>query len=256
MTAVNGFTEYRQDRPRPMIVAHRGASALAPENTISSFSRALEIGADAVEFDIHQSSDGRLVVMHDESLERTTNGSGFIRDTDSNVLRGLDAGSWYASGFRGERIPTLEEALDFITPAAYALVEIKHGNDVYPGIEKKIAELMSLRKSRRNRTVFIAFDPEILLNIRELDAELSTGLLTADPPDDYIDVAEEFLVQCFFPKWERLRNESVSLLHKNGYSVHPWVIDREEDAVKVISMKPDSVSSNHPDMLKRIVGGG
>ncbi len=239
-----------------MIVAHRGASALAPENTISSFSRALEIGADAVEFDIHQSSDGRLVVMHDESLERTTNGSGFIKDTDSRKLRGLDAGSWYASRFRGEKIPTLEEAVDFITPAAYAIVEIKHGNDVYPGIEKKIAELMSLRKGCRKRTVFIAFDPEILLNIRELDTELSTGLLTADPPDDYIDVAQEFLVQCFFPKWEKLKPESVSLLHKNGYSVHPWVMDREEDAAKVMSMKPDSVSSNHPDMLKRIVGGG
>lgn len=239
-----------------MIVAHRGASALAPENTISSFSRALEIGADAVEFDIHQSSDGKLVVMHDESLERTTNGSGLIRDTDSSSLKVLDAGSWYSPAFKGERMPTLEEALDFITPAAYALVEIKHGNDVYPGIERNIAELMSLKKGSKNRTVFISFDPEILLNIREMDAELSTGLLTADPPDEYIDVAQEFLVQCFFPKWERLRNESVGILHANGYSVHPWVMDREEDAVKVISMKPDSVSSNHPDMLKRIVGSG
>ncbi len=253
MSSLNGFTEYRKERARPMIVAHRGASGSAPENTIASFSLALKLGIDAVEFDIHQSADGRLVVMHDESLERTTDGEGMIVNTDYADLKKLDAGSWYSQEFRGERIPSLEEALDFITPHAFALVEIKHGSDVYQGIEKRIADTMSSREKWKERAVFIAFDPEILLKIREMDKMLNTGLLTADPPEEYMDVAEEFLIQCFFPRWERLRAESVKTLHEHGYSVHPWVMDREEDALKVLSMGPDSVSSNHPDMMMRLI---
>lgn len=253
MSSADGFTQYMPDRPRPLIVAHRGASGEAPENTLASFSLALRLGAQAVEFDIHQSADGKLVVMHDESLERTTNGKGMVMEKRLRELRALDAGSWYARNFSGERVPTLEEALGCITPGGFALVEIKHGSDIYPDIERNIAGTMSSNGDWKRKTVFIAFDPSILLQLRELDSELSTGLLTADPPEEYIDVAQEFKIQCFLPRWERLRPDSISALHGHGYSVHPWVMNEESDVRKVLSMRPDSVSSNYPGMLSSIL---
>lgn len=252
MNLSNGFAKYTPDRPRPMIVAHRGASGQAPENTIASFSLALQQGAHAVEFDVQQSADRRVVVMHDEALERTTNGKGMIMEKDYRELRELDAGSWYSSEFNGERIPTLEDALDTITKGGYALVEIKHGSDIYPGIEKNIADIVKSKTQWKKKTVFIAFDPTILLQLRELDGEISTGLLTADPPEEYIDVAQEYRIQCFFPRWEKLKQDSISTLHNHGYSVHPWVVDQESDVRKVMSMRPDSISSNYPARLKEI----
>ena len=106
----------------------------------------------------------------------------------------------------------------------------------------------------KSKTVFISFDPFILSRLREIDTELNTGLLTADPPDEYIDVAQESNIQCFLPRWERLKHDSVHILHEHGYSVHPWVMDRKEDVEKVLPMKPDSVSSNYPGMLSRLIG--
>ncbi len=249
------FIEYIPGRKKPMIVAHRGASGNAPENTIASFALAFRLGAEAVEFDIHQSADRRLIVMHDEALDRTTNGQGLVIEKSYGELKELDAGSWSSPEFSGERVPLLEEALDFITHRGFALVEIKHGSDIYPDIERNIADLLSSRPKWKRRSVFIAFDPGILLNLKELDDELNTGLLTADPPEEYIDVAQEFRIQSFFPKWEKLKPDSVSTLHRNGYSVHPWVLDTEDDARKVLSMKPDSVSSNHPEMLFSLLSG-
>ncbi len=253
MTSENGFIIHRPERLEPMVVAHRGASGSAPENTAASFSLALERGADAVEFDIHQTADGRLVVMHDETLERTTDGTGLIVEKKFGELQTLDAGAWYGPGFAGERIPSLEEALSIITPRAYALVEIKHGGDIYPETEGRIAAVMAAHPEWKGRAVFIAFDPGILQKLREIDSGLNTGLLTADPPEEYLDVAEEFGIQSFFPRWEKLKDESVKLLHGSGYTVHPWVMDREEDVKKVLAMKPDSISSNYPGMLRRLL---
>lgn len=254
MSTLNGFVEYVPDRLKPMVVAHRGASGEAPENTLASFSLALDQGADAVEFDIHQTSDGKLIVMHDESLERTTNGSGMILQKTFSELKELDAGLWYSQKYKGERIPSLEDAIGFIAPRGFALVEVKHGSDIYPEIENNIATLMSSLSDHKRRTVFISFDPFILTKLREIDPELSTGLLTADPPDEYMDVAQESRIQCFLPRWERLKKESVQILHEHGYSVHPWVMDRKEDVEKVLSMRPDSISSNHPGMLSKLIG--
>ena len=94
-----------------LLVAHRGASAVAPENTMSAFRRAIEAGADAVELDVQATSDGQLVVIHDSTLDRTTDGTGAVFETDAATIAGADAGSWFSPDFAGERVPTLEEVL-------------------------------------------------------------------------------------------------------------------------------------------------
>ncbi|MCL4346597.1 MAG: glycerophosphodiester phosphodiesterase [Candidatus Thermoplasmatota archaeon] len=254
MSAIDLFLSPATDGRRPFIVGHRGASGLAPENTLSSFSLAIEMGADAIEFDVHQTSDGHPVVIHDELLDRTTDGKGMVNSTDIKTLRKLDAGSWFSSKFRGEKVPTLEEALELVCRNNIAVVEIKHGSEFYEGIEERIVNAVESESRWKERTVFIAFNPSLLQKISELDNELKTGLLIVDPPEEYLEILDDFGITSVFPRWEKMKAESVHIAHRKGYSVHPWVVDREEDARKLIELRPDSISSNYPNMLSGIIG--
>src|SRR5918912_617430 len=126
-----------QERGRVWVVGHRGAMGHCPENTLASFERGLDLGADWVELDVHLSRDGALVVIHDETLERTTNGAGLVKDHDLAELRRLDAGAWFGPEFAGQRLPTLDEALAWAVRRGLVLdVELKNGPVFYPGLEE------------------------------------------------------------------------------------------------------------------------
>jgi len=122
-------------RDRPWIIGHRGAPREAPENTLSSFELAIRQGADLIELDLHMSADKQLVVIHDDTVDRTTDGTGPIGDLSLKELRALDAGSWLHPKFCGERIPTLSEALDLSAGRVGLMVELKHGSERCPAIE-------------------------------------------------------------------------------------------------------------------------
>ncbi len=254
MSDVNNFISYARNSMTPFVVGHRGASGHAPENTLASFSRAAEMGADAVEFDIHQTADGRVVVIHDEGLERTTDGEGLVVSTTLNDIKKLDAGTWFDPKFAGERIPTLEEALSFVCGRGIALVEVKHSSEFYPRMEENIVAAVSRNREWLRKSIFISFDPSIILRLKELDREMITGLLTLDPPEEYVEIAEEFGASALFPRWEKMKPDSVRLVHEKGFTVHPWVMDSEEAIARVLEMKPDSVSSNFPDRLLTATG--
>lgn len=234
---------------RPFLIGHRGSPSVAPENTLSSFRHALDIGCDAVEFDVHQASDGTLVVSHDESLLRTAGVDKLIADLKLEEIRKLDVGSWFSSKFRGERIPLMEEAISAIVQRGIAVVEIKHGNDFYPGIERRIISVLEKHREWIERCVFISFDPTV---IDAINGKLRTGLLVADTVDEYIDVLRECGAQAMFPSWEKLKQRDVQALHSSGYSVHPWVVDSVQDAEKMLAMKPDSISTNRPEILSEM----
>ncbi|MEM3852023.1 MAG: glycerophosphodiester phosphodiesterase family protein [Methanomassiliicoccales archaeon] len=245
--------EVRSNGRRPYLIGHRGDPCSAPENTLASFRRAIEVGCDAVEFDVHQSKDGGLVVMHDESMQRTAGLDKLIADLPLETIRAHEAGSWFDRRFYGEKIPLLEEALETITPHAVAVVEIKHGGDIYKGIEENVSSLVNRRREWVEKTIFIAFDPMVLQRIAETDPALCTGLLLADPIDDYLDVAEELGVDAFFPSWERLSEKTVHMAHKRGYSVHPWAIDDADNARKLADWGTDSLSSNKPAEIASVL---
>ena len=254
MNDVNSFISYKGNHPGTFVVGHRGASGHAPENTLASFSLAIEMGADAVEFDVHQTSDNMVVVIHDEALDRTTDGKGMVISTSLQEIKRLDAGRWYGETFSGERVPTLEEALSHVCSRAIALVEVKHSSDFYPGMEENIVKAVSGNRDWLRSSIFISFDPSIILRLKELNREITTGLLTLDPPEEYLELAKEFGASALFPRWEKMKPDSVKLVHEGGYTVHPWVMDREEDIVRVLEMRPDSLSSNFPDRLLTATG--
>ncbi|MFA7163177.1 MAG: glycerophosphodiester phosphodiesterase, partial [Eubacteriales bacterium] len=162
---------------RPIIYAHRGASAYAPENTGSAFTKAIEMGAGGIELDIHMSKDGHLMVIHDESLNRTSNGKGLVKDLSLDELKGLDFGSWFDGSFKGERILTLEECLDLLEGWDGILnVEVKSGPILYDGIEEKLVKVLSEYKMI-DRTIVSSFNHYSLLAIKQLEPELKTGIL-------------------------------------------------------------------------------
>lgn len=155
---------------RPWVIAHRGGAALAPENTLAAFKAAMDAGADAVELDVHLSRDGRLIVMHDETVDRTTDGSGAIADLTGAELKRLDAGSWFGAGYAGERVPYLEEVLAL---AAHPVIELKYGSERYPGIEETVVH--ALRTTGRMRdAIVISGNPSPLAALKRFAPELPT----------------------------------------------------------------------------------
>lgn len=156
-------------------VAHRGASNFAPENTHSAFQKALELGADFLECDVHLSKDGELIIMHDDKVDRTTNGTGFVKDFTLEELKELDAGSKYHTSFAGEQIMTLDELLEEFYGKAGLLIEIKKPF-MYPGIEEKVVTLL---KERKNVSGIIvqSFDMESMRKVNLLFPELEVAIL-------------------------------------------------------------------------------
>lgn len=158
---------------RPWVIAHRGVLAAAPENTLVGFERAIQQGADWIELDVHQTADQQLVVIHDETVDRTTNGSGLVAHKTLGELQVLDAGSWMNYRFAGERIPTLADVLALIRGRVGVVIEVKAGSRSYPGIELRLVELLQ-RTRRLDDTIIISADRDAITSLRRLDTRIAT----------------------------------------------------------------------------------
>jgi glycerophosphoryl diester phosphodiesterase len=163
---------------RPLIVAHRGAAAVAPEHTIPAYEAAVAAGVDALWLDVQESADEQLVVVHDARLERTTNGRGPVRDRSVRELKRLDAGRWFGWRFRGQRIQTLSEVLERFRDRAGFVVALRAGSDVYPGIEERALGLLQLYGAAE-RTLVASADHHALLRCRALDGDVRLGAIAA-----------------------------------------------------------------------------
>jgi glycerophosphoryl diester phosphodiesterase len=152
-------------------IAHRGASSIAPENTLIAFRKAIELSADMIELDVRQSADGHLVVIHDDKVDRTTDGSGVVGEMSLTELKELDAGSWFNAEFSEERIPTLEEVIDLVRGKVGMVLEAKGNSELYPSFEDRIVE--TLRKIVKE--VMIIGYSDAKARIRSLDSEFKTS---------------------------------------------------------------------------------
>jgi glycerophosphoryl diester phosphodiesterase len=159
---------------RPLIVAHRGAAAVAPEHTIPAYEAAAAAGADALWLDVHESEDEQLVVVADARLERTTNGRGQVRERTVRELKRLDAGRWFGWRFRGQRIQTLPEVLERFRDRLGFVVALGAGSDVYPGIEERALGLLHLYGAA-DRALVVSYDHHALLRCRAIDGDLGLG---------------------------------------------------------------------------------
>lgn len=231
---------------RPQVVAHRGASGEAPENTLAAFRRALEMGVDAVELDVHLCADGEPVVIHDSLLDRTTGAKELVKDLPLDALRRLDAGRWFGERFAGERIPTLAEALDLLRPVR-VIVEIKNGPIFYPGIAGLVADLV--RVAGHRAVTVSSFDHPVLLDVKAHAPELETAVLYFARPLDPVRLARDVGAGVLQPHWTYLTPDAVSGAHAAGLRVETWVVDEPAHLAHVIGLGVDGVITNHPDRL-------
>lgn len=246
------ITALRKSLNRPVVVGHRGAMSYAPENTIASFQRALELGADVVEFDVHLTADGVPVVIHDTTLNRTTDGQGPVSQMHLAELRALDAGSWFSDDFAGERIPTLDEALAWAHSHLPVAVELKGTPRPVPLLVERVVEALR-RHVMLERAIVISFDHPALAQARRFEPSLHSGLLYACRPVDAPALARGVGSEALLPHWSYVVADDVALAHAAGMSVQPWESSSREVISALLAAGVDGVASNRPDVARRIV---
>jgi glycerophosphoryl diester phosphodiesterase len=238
---------------RVAVIAHRGASGETPENTLAAFRRALEIGVDGVELDVHLSADGEPVVIHDPRLERTTTGTGLVKDATIAALRRLDAGRWFGEAFAGVRMPTLAEALDVLR-AVRVVVEIKNGPIYYAGIAERVIAVIGA--GGHERVTVSSFDHHVLRDVRRAAAHLDTAILYSARPIDPIRLARDAGATVLHPHWPFLTPDLVDAVRAAGLRVEAWTVDDPVHLAHVIAMEPDGIMTNFPARLRALLQRG
>jgi len=241
----------RAEKERALIVGHRGAMGHAPENTMASFERGLALGADLIELDVHLSADGHLVVIHDPTVDRTTDGRGYVKDMTLAQLKELDAGSWYGPEFAGQRIPTLPEVLEWARGRVGLVVEIKNGPVFYPGIEERVAEALEAY-GMEDEVVVISFDHRCVRRVKELRPRIAAGILYVGRLADPVAVARAAMADALHPNVNYLTAEDVREAHRAGLAVSTWVVNDPSWAQELAGMGVDSIGTNYPDRLRSV----
>ncbi|HOL35736.1 MAG TPA: glycerophosphodiester phosphodiesterase family protein [bacterium] len=224
------------------IVAHRGFSGVYPENSLIAFKKATELKVDFFEIDVHQTRDGEPVVIHDEKIDRTTDGKGFVKDMTYKEIRKYDVGKW--KGFPGEKIPHIEEVLEIANDKAGILIEIKKC-DV-----EKLGEF--LNKSKVKKLFIGSFNLDYVKQARNILPEIPTSFICKHVPSNLPE-----LVCCGIRKldiqFNSLNAEIVKILIASGFSVNSWTPDSEEDLLSSIHMGVQFITTNRPDILKNLL---
>ena len=238
-------------------IAHRGASGkgLAPENTLAAFRKALDIGAEAVEMDVHLTGDGHVVVCHDEILDRTTDQRGAIKNLSLSEIKRADAGTRFDPAFAGERIPTLKEVLDLIRDEAFALIEIKP-EDITREVVRAVEEQDAVE-----RVVLQSFHGEVVREIGLLNPDLRKALLIGVPTIKVPRIPASRLVRrttevgadLLALSHNAATPELVHELHRRDLGLYVWTVDEPDELNHMIRIGVDGIISNYPDRLKTIL---
>lgn len=234
-----------------LVIAHRGASGHAPENTLAAFRQAVALGATFIETDLQLTRDARFVAIHDDTVNRTTNGQGAVHDLTLPDVRKLDAGSWFGSEFAGERVPTLEEILEFSKKHDVVFyLELKPGGS-WGGEHALIG---ALRESGEiPRSVVISFDAGILASIRKIEPTLMTGLLYDGQVDDPLDKAIEIGARQVAVRGDLVTPWMLGQARRRDLQVVCWTVNHPAHMRKLVAAGVDGIMSDYPDRLMAAV---
>ena len=235
----------------PWVIAHRGASGHAPENTFAAFQRAVELGATFIETDLHVTRDGRFVAIHDSTVGRTTNGSGEVHEFTLEELRQVDAGMWFDRDFMGERVPTLEEILEFSRKHDVVFyLELKYA--AVWGMDHALVAALQKAQSAP-RTIVISFDPATLTPLRRLDPSIMTGLLVEEAKADCIQAAVDLGTRQLCPKVSSITQKLVEEAHRADLQVVSWTANTMGDMRAMIAAGVDGIMTDFPDRLRALI---
>jgi glycerophosphoryl diester phosphodiesterase len=237
-----------------MIIAHRGSSQATPENTLPAIKKAIRDGADSIEIDVQLTKDQHPIVIHDEWLNRTTNGNGFVCDSNYSYISELDAGSWFHSSFKNTRIPLLEEVFTIVKQHPIQLnIELKNNLILYPGIEKKVIELIQ-EYQLDSRIILSSFRKESLYTCKEVAPHIRRGFLCWTPLQSMIEDHElELLEPYSIHPHISFVTSHISKLQQKGFKIYPYVIERKRDLSLCLQHNVDGLFTNCPGRVKQIL---
>ena len=245
------------------VIAHRGASGTAPENTLASIKLALEMHVDMIEIDIHLSKDSIPVVIHDETLNRTTNGKGKVKDFSVKELKKLDAGKWFSDKYINEEIPTLEEVIELTKGKCILLIEIKNGSSIYPNIEKITLNIIK-NKNAQNDCIIQSFDDEVTRNLEKQNCTIQLQKLVTGNlrfiPFHLVDTKIKFgsiykykNVSAINPNLNYVNKDVVNKIHTAGQKIFCWTVNKNKDMIRMIECGVDGIITNYPEKLIEIL---
>jgi len=234
--------------PPPIIFAHRGASASAPENTLAAFKKAYDLGAEAIELDVQLNADQRAIVIHDTTVDRTTDGTGRVRDLSLEKLKSLDAGSFFSTEFAGERIPLLEEVFEAFGRKLFVNIELKNYDSPFNALPEIVANLVK-HAQLQDWVMFSSFNPIALRRIRRLLPETPVGFLTST---GWVGAFGQKLVeywlspQAIHPNKEEVTERMLTNQHKAGRRVNVWTVNELEEMKYLAKLGVDGIITDHP----------
>jgi glycerophosphoryl diester phosphodiesterase len=241
--------------PRPTIFAHRGASAYAPENTLAAYDLAIRQGADAIELDAKLCADGEVVILHDQTVNRTTNGTGDISQLPLAEIKKLDAGSYFDSAFRGEPIPTLAEVFETVGQRTYINVELTNYASVIDSLPEKATRLVK-RYAVQKRVLFSSFNPIALIRAHRQLPEVPIGLLAM--PGKKGAMARSWLgrlvgYQALHPELSDVTSSLVEDSHRRSKRVYVYTVNKEEEMRRLFILDVDGIFTNDPVLARRVL---
>lgn len=238
------------------IIGHRGASFLAPENTLSAVKLAWEMGADAVEIDVWLSKDKRVIVSHDASTKRTADIDLNISETSSTELRNLDVGCWKGEQFAGEKMPFLEEIIKIIPPGRQLFIEIKCGAEILPYLREIIQN-----SGRQSQIVIIGFDLETLTQSKAPMPDIPTYWLRSTVKDEqtqqpkphnpeWIILAKQKNLDGLNVHYAGLTKDFATAVHRAGLKLYVWTVNDPVDALRLKKLRVNGITTDKPDIIR------
>lgn len=227
-----------------IVMAHRGASAAAPENTLIAYKKAIEMGADYAELDVRQTKDSAVVLMHDKTVHRTTGEKGFVWDLTLKELKKLDAGSWFGEEFRGEPIPTLKEVIRLVKGRMKLNIEVKI-SEQEPGIAQRVVDIVRSEDFSKE-CIITSFDMETVKRFKKIAPDLKIGII----------LDKEYSTDVFKGNWDALStnhelvdSEFIHHAKENGKKVYVWTVNEKEEMLRLIGLGIDGIITDKPDLL-------
>jgi glycerophosphoryl diester phosphodiesterase len=251
--------------PAPLVVAHRGASSEAPENTLAAVRRAIARDADLVEVDVQRTKDGALVLLHDTSLTRTTDvrrrfprrAPWLVSDFTLDEINGLDAGGWHSQQFAGERIPTLEQLIEALVPTRVGLLLEVKAAALHPGIAVDVASALRSVPGYQEaavaagKLVVQSFDHGAMQELKALEPAVPVGAL-GTPLRAELGAIATWADQVNPVHWS-VRHSYVETVHRHGMRCQLWTVNRTEQMRRAVSLGVDGIITNHPGSLRHLL---
>lgn len=247
---------FLQPCSQPLIIAHRGSSAYAPENTLAAFQLAAEQGADAIELDVDLTRDGHAIIMHDATIDRTTDGEGAVSALTLEEIRRVDAGSWKGAAFKGERVPLLDEVFTAMGRRVLINVEVKSMSLRSNSVEAKVAALVQ-QHDLFERVIISSFNPFALRRLKHIEPRLACGLLYA--PDLPIYLRCAWLAPLIphldarHPHHSQVNQSLVAKWHARGQRVNVWTVNDAATLRAMARVEVDGIIGDDPMLMRRLL---